>query len=400
MLSNSYKKILFSSGVLLVSLIWFMVQFLRYVFPPLFDTFQTTYDISNTETGLLFTLLLLGYSSMQLPSGILSDRYDKKWVIVLGAGLFTVASFATMLAPTFEVLLVAGTLIGIGTGVHKTASITYLSIVHPEKTGSTLGIMDSVGQVGGVVAPITVILLLDLTGNWKSVFLLGFFIGFVLLALFVVYADAESQYREINTEENSSGPGMWDYVSPLFDRQILVFTALITMFTFVWNGIVSFLPLFLSIEKGFSTSIAGVAYSLLFVVSVVQAVTGIAGDSYGSLKVSTGLFILAGISLFSLILTQSWILIFVCVGLLGIGFHGFRPIRDAYLMELIATDVGGGVLGTVRTVMTVLGACSPVIIGAVIDRFGYLFSFVLLFGILVVACCLVAWMMIHKRSGR
>lgn len=397
MLSSSYKKILFSSGVVLVSLIWFMVQFLRYVFPPLFDTFQTTYQISNTETGLLFTLLLLGYSSMQLPSGLLSDRYDKKRVIVLGVGLFTVASFGTMLAPTFGVLLVAATLIGVGTGLHKTVSITYLSIVHPKKTGSALGIMDSVGQIGGVVAPITVILLLEFTGNWQSVFLLASVIGSVLLVLFVVYSAPESQFREIDTDENSSEPGLGDYVTPLFDTKILLFTAVITMYTFVWNGIVSFLPLFLAAEKGFSTGLAGLAYSLLFAVSVVQAVTGVAGDSYGSLKVTTGLFVLAGGSLLSLMVTQSWMLVFVSVGLLGIGFHGFRPIRDAYLMELIATDVGGGVLGTVRTVMTVLGAASPVIIGVVVDQFGYLTSFVLLLSVLVVACCLVAWIMLRDK---
>lgn len=34
--------------VVSVSLLWFVVQFLRYVFPPLFGTFQSVYGVSNT----------------------------------------------------------------------------------------------------------------------------------------------------------------------------------------------------------------------------------------------------------------------------------------------------------------------------------------------------------------
>lgn len=49
--------------------------------------------------------------------------------------------------------------------------------------------------------------------------------------------------------------------------------------------------------------------------------------------------------------------------LMGLGFHGFRPVRDSYLMELIPSSIGGGTLGIVRTFMTTIGALAPAAVG-------------------------------------
>ena len=70
--------------------------------------------------------------------------------------------------------------------------------------------------------------------------------------------------------------------------------------------------------------------------------------------------------------------------LIGIGFHGFRPVRDAYLMDLIPSSIGGGTLGIVRTGMTAIGGAAPAIIGYSSDVFGYIVAF----GLIV--CALVA----------
>lgn len=139
--------------VILVSLLWFMVQFLRFVFPPLFETFQTAYDISNTETGLLFTSIMLSYSAVQFPSGILGDRIGLPAVILGGATVFTGAALLVAVSPTFLVLALAAMLIGLGTGPHKTVAIPLLSRRYIDHPGRVLGVMDTVGQLGGMAAP-------------------------------------------------------------------------------------------------------------------------------------------------------------------------------------------------------------------------------------------------------
>lgn len=356
-----------------------MVQFIRYVFPPLFETLQATYGVSNTQTGLLFTLLMLGYSTAQLPAGVLGDRFGEPRVILTGVGMFAAAAVGAFLAPTFALLTLAAILIGIGTGVHKTVAIPYLSKEHPERTGLALGVMDTIGQFGGIVAPIIVVALLASPLHWGVVFVLIAVVSLGLGLLFFVSASSSNAYYpEQDRDNENSNPGLHTYLSIFTNRKLALFLVVTTLFTFVWNGIASFFPLFLTSQKGLSSDMAGLAYSLLFAASLSQLVTGDISDRLGRLQVALLLFFLmiGGLSL--IVAVQALVPILVLTVIMGIGLHGFRPVRDSYLMDLIPSSVGGGTLGIVRTVMTVIGALSPAIVGYLSDTVGFTAAFVVL----------------------
>lgn len=394
--------------VFLIALLWFMVQFLRFVFPPLFGTFQDVYNVSNTQTGLLFTLLMLGYSAMQFPSGLLADRGHEVTVMVGGAILFTAAAVFASVAPTFTLVTVAAVAIGLGTGVHKTVAIAYLSRVYPERTGLTLGIMDTVGQFGGMLAPIAVVALLGRGLPWGSVFLIGAGVTAVLATgLWVrgrlqrgdhphdgssregsdVKSDAateptvsetgdnETDSNTSETNDKSDETDLLSYMTIFSDRKLLLFLCVTMLFTFSWNGLSAFFPLFLTDEKGLSSGMAGIAYSLLFVASVSQTVTGGVSDRVGKLAISITLFGVMIAGLTALLVTDSLLLILGLTVITGIGFHGFRPVRDSYLMDVIPSSIGGGTLGVVRTFMTAVGAISPAVIGYLSDMLGYTVAF-------------------------
>lgn len=430
--------------VLLIALLWFMVQFLRFVFPPLFGTFQDLYGVSNTQTGLLFTLLMVGYSAMQFPGGLLSDRFHEVTVIVSGAGLFTAAAIFTFVAPTFGLITLAAVGIGLGTGVHKTVAIAYLSRVYPERTGLSLGIMDTVGQFGGMLAPIAVVAVLARGLPGRTVFLLGAAASAVLAVALYLRANprAVDESRQEPTTEEATDGGSTDngatnggsptagstdsestddgataggstieettdrgasdtadtdrsavdsdeddptteshsdeshsYVTIFTDRKLVLFLCVTVLFTFSWNGLSAFFPLFLADAKGLSPSTAGIAYSLLFAASVSQTVTGGASDRVGKLAISLTLFGVMIAGLLALLVVDSVALILGLTVLTGIGFHGFRPVRDSYLMDLIPPSIGGGTLGIVRTFMTAIGGAAPLVIGLLSDLYGYTVAF-------------------------
>ncbi len=403
--------------VLLISLLWFMVQFLRFVFPPLFGTFQDLYGVSNTQTGLLFTLLMFGYSAMQFPGGLLSDRFHEVTVMVSAAGVFTAAALFAFVAPTFGLITLAAVGIGLGTGVHKTVAIAYLSRVYPERTGLSLGIMDTVGQFGGMLAPIVVVVFLGWGLPWGSVFLLGAVASAVFAGTLYLRAkprataenadnegikddqpDAErSAGDRLDAEESATAHATAEspevgedadadhsYVTIFTDRKLVLFLCVTVLFTFSWNGLSAFFPLFLADEKGLSAGTAGIAYSLLFAASISQTVTGGASDKVGKLAISLSLFGVMIVGLLALLVTDSVIAILGLTVLTGIGFHGFRPVRDSYLMDLIPDAIGGGTLGIVRTFMTAIGGAAPAVIGLLSDLFG----FVIAFGVIIVALVL------------
>lgn len=417
--------------VFLVALLWFMVQFLRFIFPPLFGTFQDVYDVSNTQTGLLFTLLMFGYSAMQFPGGWLGDRFHEVSVMAGGALLFALAAVFAGFAPTFTLIMAAAVGIGIGTGIHKTVAISYLSRVYPERTGLSLGIMDTIGQFGGMLAPIVVVGLLASVLPWESVFFIGAAVSLVLAAALFYRAHPNKGYERrdqqdavdqtasesadtdgspedadaastaadtapdgVTTDSDTAAAETADaptstaetetaddadddhsYMTIFADRKLLLFLAVTMLFTFSWNGLSAFYPLFLADEKGLSPGIAGVAYSLLFAASVSQTVTGGASDRVGKLAISLLLFVVMIGGLVALLVTDSVVLILGLTVVTGIGFHGFRPVRDSYLMDLIPPEIGGGTLGIVRTGMTAIGGVAPVVIGYLSDVFGFVVAF-------------------------
>jgi MFS family permease len=393
--------------VLLIALLWFMVQFLRFVFPPLFGTFQELYDVSNTQTGLLFTVLMLGYSFMQFPGGLLADRLHEITVIICGAGLFTAAAVFTYVAPTFGLMMLAALGIGFGTGIHKTVAIAYFSRVYPERTGSSLGIMDTVGQFGGMLAPIAVAAILAYGLPGRTVFLVSAGLSAALLVTLYVRAKPREISRLVHksaTEETKGHrsdagieTGMNDltsenssYITIFTEKKIILFLCVTVLFSLSWNGLSAFFPLFLTDAKGFSPRSAGVVYSLLFAASMSQTVTGIASDKIGKLAISVMLFGVMIAGLLALLFFKSVVVIIGGTVLTGIGFHGFRPVRDSYLMDIIPTSIGGGTLGIVRTFMTAIGGIAPLIVGLISDLYGYSVAFGLIVCALILGCLFIA----------
>lgn len=418
--------------VFLIAFLWFMVQFLRFVFPPLFGTFQSVYGVSNTQTGLLFTLLMFGYSTMQFPGGWLADRVHEVTVIVCGAIGFALAAVFAGLAPTFGLITLAAVGIGLGTGVHKTVAISYLSRVYPERTGLSLGILDTVGQFGGMLAPIAVGVVLASRFPVGTVFQVGAGVSLLLAAALYyrahpkrakghpaeqatgnddvsepaeasgddvdesVAGTGESAADDIsgsttNTDDEAAieDEGSTSYLDIFTDRSLLMFLGVTMLFTFAWNGLSAFYPLFLADEKGLSSGMAAIAYSVLFAVSVSQTATGGASDTLGKLRIAIPLFGLIIASLLALLVADGVWVILGLTALLGVGFHGFRPVRDAYLMDLIPATIGGGTLGIVRTGMTAIGGAAPAIVGYVSDGFGYITAFGLLAAALTVGVILL-----------
>lgn len=377
--------------VVLVSLLWFMVQFLRFVFPPLFGTFQANYNVSNAQTGILFTALMLAYSSVQVPAGLLGDRRGEPAVIVGGAVLFTTAALVVATSPAYTILLGGAVLIGLGTGPHKTVTITLLSRRYSDNHGLALGVMDTIGQLGGTVAPLVVVVITTVL-SWQAVFILGAGVSALLCWLFyarvkrdpklTTNGSIENRSNEENNSSGATGDRRQGYWTILRNRSLLGFMVVTVTFTFAWNGVSAFFPLFLASEKGLSSDLSGVLYSVLFIASVSQTITGGISDRFDRLSVGFSLFVLAFCAMGLILVVDSLPLLFVLTAAAGVGFHGFRPVRDSYLMEIIPTEVGSGTLGIIRTCMTGIGALAPAVVGILSDAINFVAAFSVIIGLL------------------
>ncbi len=394
------RLVLDFDALVFLALIWFMIQYLRFVFPPLFETLQLEYTISNTEVGFIYSVLLFGYASMQFPGGYLSDRFDEWSVITGGVVVFSIGLLLVFFSVPFWSLVIAAGLIGMGTGVHKIVAINLIHRLYSERTGLSIGVMDSVGIFGGVFAPLTVVLVLDLAINWRSIFFGGFVVCAILAYGFYAVSKEYTEEPKLDEAKSSESEEQFSYIAIFKNYHFSAFVVVSTTFVFAWTGITAFFPLYLSTVGSFSGSVAGLLYGLLFTLSLTQALTGGLSDRYDRVTMALVLYVLMSLSILAFVLSSGLVAVILSTTLLGLAFHGFRPIREAYLIEIIPSEVGGGVLGLVRTVMTIIGAVSPIAMGAAADAFGLVYAFAILSGVTTFGVIVIITMLFVPMPDR
>ena len=391
--------------LILTALIWFVGKFVRYVFPPLFEPLQGSYGVSNAAIGTAFSGFMIVYALMQFPSGALADRVGAVRVIAAGVGLAGVGALALIADTPFAVLAFVMLVIGAGTGAHKTVAVRMLSRVYPVRTGRMLGVHDTVGALGGVVAPAAVVLFVSappglallleqLPGaDWRGLFVVTGIFALALAAIFLVHVpDRLPADADRGSDSDGADPTAREYLALFEDRRLAAFVFVTVAMAFAYNGVVAFLPLYLSQEAGLTAATASLLYSVLFAVTFVQLVSGDISDRLGRLPVLVATLGLAAAALVGTVLfVGSGVAVLgALVVAIGLGSHGYRPVRDAYMVEVVPERLAGGGLGVVRTLLMGAGALSPAAVGTIADVAGFRPAFGVLAGSLGLAAVVAA----------
>ena len=391
--------------LVLTSLIWFLGKFVRYAFPPLFEPLQASYGVSNAVVGAAFSGFMAVYALMQFPSGAIADRIGAVRVIVAGIGVTGAVALALLFDTPFLVLAGAMLLLGAGTGAHKTVAVRLLSRVYPSRTGRALGAHDTFGAFGGVVAPAAVVLFVSappaldallsrLPGaDWRGLFVVTGIVALALAVAFLVRVPSRLPVdADRGPERAGPEPSARDYLALFEDRRLAAFVLVTIAFSFAYNGTVAFLPLYLSQEGGLATATASLLYSALFAVTFVQLVSGDLSDRLGRFPVMVAALGVAAAALIGVVAFAGAgvVVLGVLVVALGLGSHGFRPVRGAYLVEALPERLAAGGLGVVRTLLMGAGAVAPALVGGVADVAGFRPAFGLLAGSLALAALVAA----------
>jgi len=389
-------------ALVFVSLVWFLGKFVRYLFPPLFESIQGAYGVSNATVGTAFTGFMTVYALLQFPSGAVADRLGPVRVIVVGAVVAGAGSLAVVVDAPFAVLVAAMVVIGAGTGLHKTVSVRLVARVYPNRTGRMLGAYDTLGALGGVAAPAVVAAVLSAPpalaavvarlpgGDWRTPFLLTGVLAVALAAATGVRLFGSP--AATGPTDDGDSPSTRAYLRLFGDARFAAFVVVTVGFSFAYNGTVAFLPLYLSEAASLAPTTASLLYSALFAVTFVQLVSGDLSDQLGRFPVMVAALGLATAALVGVVaLAGSGPLVLGAVVVaLGLGSHGFRPVRGAYLVEALPDRIAGGGLGVVRTLLMGAGALAPGAVGVVADAAGFRPAFALLSGSMGLAAVVAA----------
>ncbi|MEI6153014.1 MAG: MFS transporter, partial [Deltaproteobacteria bacterium] len=85
------------------------------------------FEISGTALGVLASAYFYSYGIMQIPVGILSDRWGPRKVIILSSFIASLGAISFGLSPTFSVAIISRIFVGIGVSALFVAAMRILA---------------------------------------------------------------------------------------------------------------------------------------------------------------------------------------------------------------------------------------------------------------------------------
>ncbi|HHB91460.1 MAG TPA: MFS transporter [Anaerolineae bacterium] len=118
----------------------------------LFPTLQTLWGLSYSQLGVIGTIRNILQSVTAPFWGYLSDRYSRKYVIMVGTGIWGIWTLLIGFTTNFGQLLTLRAISGIGLGCLMPAVFSLISDMYPpQKRGQALGILSAIGVLGAII---------------------------------------------------------------------------------------------------------------------------------------------------------------------------------------------------------------------------------------------------------
>ena len=157
----SYRWAIFA----VLALAYFFVYFHRTTGGAISDTLQDFFGVGTASVALLASAYLYAYTLMQIPSGILTDKFGPRkaatiFIFLIAAG--SILSAVSAAADNFTLMIVGKFIIGIGAAVVYIPIMKVLAVWYRKNEFASMsGILLLVGNVGGIAAATPMVILMD-----------------------------------------------------------------------------------------------------------------------------------------------------------------------------------------------------------------------------------------------
>ena len=337
---------------------------LIYIMLPLW---QAEFGLDYAALGLLRGVFVGAMASLQIPSGLLSEKLGAALVLTLGTAL---AGFGYCLAGVssgFTMLLIALFVGGVGASTqHPIASSLVARAFAGPRSLAALGTYNFAGDIGKMTVPATLSLML-LVMAWRSALAVLGCLGFVLAA--VIFVVTPRYERGSDTAKAASDDRVPERPRSRFAFPLLLGIGIIDSATRM--GFLLFLPFVLT-QKGASLPTIGLALTLVFAGGAAGklacAFIGARIGAIGTVWLTEGLTAAGILALMPLPLGAALLLL----PLIGIALNGTSSVLYGSVPSLVAADRRTRALSIFYTGTIGSGAIAPTLYGAVGDAFGVL----------------------------
>ena len=354
--------------------------------------------LTYSQIGLIMTCQYVAGAIANVPGGIIVDTVGRKGVL-MALSLFWVG-FPYLLmgfAHGYLMLLSCVALVGFGNSLWHPTAIPTLARRYPERKGLVLSLHGMGGNVGDALAPLAVGSLLAVL-SWREVVILNVMPGLVMSLLILAFLGTmRLGPRAKPGAAEPQGQSLAEYfrgVPALFrNRSLVLLTTSSAFRSMTQNTLLTFLPVYLAYEMGFSPFWVGAGmFALQAAGFAATPLAGHLSDRMGRRSIMmTSMFMTAVVLAFMTFAGKSHAFI-AFVAVLGFFLYAIRPVLQAWLLETTPKNMGGTSIGILFGAQSLGSSVAPLIAGVIADHYGLLAVFWFLAGTIVVANLFIFWM--------
>jgi MFS family permease len=351
--------------------------------------------LSFSQIGLIMTCQYIAGAVANVPGGVLVDTVGRKGLL-MAISLFWVGFPYLLMSFThsYLMLLACVALVGVGNSLWHPTAIPTLARRYPERKGLVLSLHGMGGNAGDALAPLVIGALLAVL-SWREVVVLNVMPGLVISLLLLVMLGTLKLGGRKAAAADEAPQSLADYargLRQLFRNRSLVLLSTSGAFrSMTQNALLTFLPLFLAREMGYSPLLFGASMFALQAAGLAASpVAGHLSDKIGRRSVMmVSMAMAAAVLLFMAVAGKSNAFVFF-VAVLGFFLYAVRPVIQAWLLESTPKNMGGSSIGILFGAQSLGASVSPLLGGLIADQWGLGATFYFLAGTIVCANLFVA----------
>ncbi|PKU21469.1 MFS transporter [Telmatospirillum siberiense] len=364
------------------------------------------YNITDARViGLLQSAFFWAYALMQLPCGVLADRFSPRTLI--GTATVVWGAFQGLGALCGNYVTFALTRVGLGVSEAPImpAGAKLMGVwLTPNERGRGSMLLDGGAALGTSVGAVIITGLIGFFGSWRAAFLIAG-LGTVLAGVFAFYfiRSRPSEHRGVNALERayieatnhsaavkSESRLSFATVRPyLRQRNVLALIGGWCCYSTVFYGLMVWAPSYLQATHGFNLKEMGSAVALMFFLCFVgQQLGGLIADRWRKAGGRPNVIyhtmfsisaIVSGASVFAVTRVSDPVMVIVLLS------TALFPLRWASMYWSIpgllgAQSVAGTICGTMNFCSNLTAAIVPIIVGFIVEATGSYFFAMMFFG--------------------
>ncbi|MEX2632064.1 MAG: MFS transporter [Tistlia sp.] len=338
------------------------------------DSLMRDFQVGGALLGGLSAFYFYAYAGLQIPVGLLVDRYGPRRMLALGAGLCGLGSLVFGLSEQVELAYLGRLLIGAGAGFSFVGTLKLATLwFAPQRFAQLAGMTMMLGMLGGILGQAPLAALVEAFG-WRGTMLVaGGAGGLLALAIWLVVRDSGLAGPAEGAPPPRAGAGeLWSgIVRVLGNRQLWVMTLIAAAMSAPMLTVAGLwgVPWLMHVHGYARSEAAGTNSLLLIGWAVGSPLAGILSDRLGRRRLPLLLGALLGLVCLVALLYLPGLpgaLLSALFFLAGVGM-GCMAITYAMARESVPASDAGTAMALVNTATVGSGALFQPLVGWLLD---------------------------------